>query len=412
MHHETKDRPRLDPAAFRGLPGQIVRLIEPGTEADPAAILLQLLTGIGCACGRNYFFSVGATRHCANLFSLIVGDSSRARKGSGGDEVTAIMNELYPDLPRESGLSSGEGLVSAVRDADENSEVPGVDDKRLLVTESEFGSLLRRIGRRENTLSPVLRAAWDGGNLRVLTKAEPLRATAPHIALTAHVVAEELRELLTSGDIFNGLGNRFIFCWSGREKLLPFGDDGSVDRVELLGLAREMKTNIATVCAGHQFKLSATARPVWEQIYLRNNSNVPPGIIGALTARGDPQTLRLAMVFALTDGDYEIQPAHVLAADAIVNYSVDTVRHVFGDRSGDPVADKILRALEDAPDGLTRSEISGLLGRNQPADKITAALTSLEAAGKIEVIHDPGSGRTATIFRARSGFARMLGGLN
>jgi hypothetical protein len=37
-------------------------------------------------------------------------------------------------------------------------------------------------GREGNTLSPVVRQAWDGHDLRVLTKTSPAVATAPHIA--------------------------------------------------------------------------------------------------------------------------------------------------------------------------------------------------------------------------------------
>jgi chromosome segregation and condensation protein ScpB len=44
------------------------------------------------------------------------------------------------------------------------------------------------------------------------------------------------------------------------------------------------------------------------------------------------------------------------------------------------VADEILESLRAvAPDGMTRTEISGLFGRNQPARRITAVLRDLEA---------------------------------
>ena len=79
-----------------------------------------------------------------------------------------------------SGLSSGEGLIWAVRDPIEKQqpikqhgrvidyqlvvEDPGITDKRLLVTEAEFASTLRVLDDG-NTLSALLRQAWDGQDL-------------------------------------------------------------------------------------------------------------------------------------------------------------------------------------------------------------------------------------------------------
>src|SRR5437660_378269 len=42
-------------AALTGLAGEIVRTIEPHTEADPVAILLQFLVAFGNVVGRNPF---------------------------------------------------------------------------------------------------------------------------------------------------------------------------------------------------------------------------------------------------------------------------------------------------------------------------------------------------------------------
>jgi hypothetical protein len=41
----------------------------------------------------------------------------------------------------------------------------GVEDKRLLVEEPELASVLRRMDREGNSMSAVIRQAWDSGNL-------------------------------------------------------------------------------------------------------------------------------------------------------------------------------------------------------------------------------------------------------
>ncbi len=77
--------PIAHPDAFYGITGRIARIIEPETEADPMAILIQLLIAEGCAIGHEPFFRVGATRHHLNLFACLVGRTSKGRKGSALD---------------------------------------------------------------------------------------------------------------------------------------------------------------------------------------------------------------------------------------------------------------------------------------------------------------------------------------
>src|SRR5688572_22566694 len=108
---------------------------------------------------------------------------------------------------------------------------PGVADKRLLVIESEFSSPLRMLTRDGNILSPVGREAWDSGDLRILTKNEPARATGAHISIVGHISADELRKELTTNDKANGFGNRFIWACVKRSQCLPEG--GQVDSTQL-----------------------------------------------------------------------------------------------------------------------------------------------------------------------------------
>ena len=55
-----------DPAAYHGLAGAIVERLAPNTEADPVAILTQLLVACGAMLGHSSFFQVDATRHHPN----------------------------------------------------------------------------------------------------------------------------------------------------------------------------------------------------------------------------------------------------------------------------------------------------------------------------------------------------------
>ena len=75
------------------------------------------------------------------------------------------------------GLSSGEGLIAQVRDPldEQDSEAP--TDKRRLVLEQEFAQVLKVLAREANTLSAIVRQAWDGEPLQTIVRNNPLRAT-------------------------------------------------------------------------------------------------------------------------------------------------------------------------------------------------------------------------------------------
>ena len=84
-----REFPVLAEEAFIGLPGEMVRLIEPHTESDPNGLLLSVLAFFGNCVGRGPHYRVESTDHGLNLFVLKVGDSAKARKGTGEDRVSA-----------------------------------------------------------------------------------------------------------------------------------------------------------------------------------------------------------------------------------------------------------------------------------------------------------------------------------
>ena len=69
----------LGDAAYHGVLGDIVRVIGPETEADPAALLVQMLVMFGNVNGRTAHFRVGADVHYLNLFAGIVGETAKGR---------------------------------------------------------------------------------------------------------------------------------------------------------------------------------------------------------------------------------------------------------------------------------------------------------------------------------------------
>jgi hypothetical protein len=106
--------------AFHGLAGDIVRAIEPNSEADPAALLTQFLAAFGNVVGPGPHFMAEADKHAMKLFVALVGVTSKGRKGSSWGHVKRLFQRVEHEWVSDrvqSGLSSGEGLIWCVRDA-------------------------------------------------------------------------------------------------------------------------------------------------------------------------------------------------------------------------------------------------------------------------------------------------------
>src|SRR5215208_5903985 len=317
--------PTMEEEAYRGIFGRIVELAEEHTEGDPVALLASAFTAFGSAVGRGPYMQIGATRHHPNLFCGIVGDTAKGRKGSTWDPVEDIMHasdRRWTENRIQSGLSSGEGLISEVRDPiatpDKDGKMrtvdAGVSDKRLLVQEGELSQALKVMKREGNTLSPVLRNAWDGKTLKTMVKHSPLRATNPHVCILGHITTSELVKHLTENEMANGLANRIVWMLVKRSKRLPFG--GEWYTANLQPISREIVGALEFATGEHRMDWADDARPLWEEAYDALTED-RPGMFGAVTARAEAQTLRLAMLYALADCSYEIRRTHVESALAV-----------------------------------------------------------------------------------------------
>jgi hypothetical protein len=363
-------------AAFIGPAGEFVKIVEPHTEADPAGLLLQALTGLGCMMGRNAYFRAEADRHYPNLFVALVGNTSHGRKGTSFGRVAASIESVDENFTKSNikgGLSSGEGLIWHVRDPQDDD--PGVTDKRLLVYEPEFSSPLRVMGRDGNTLSAQMRQAWDSGTLRILTKNSPVQSTNSHISLVSHITSPELLRYLNSTEMANGFGNRFLWACVRRSQLLPEG--GSLQPDALNGMIEQVRAAVTFAKTTQEIKRDPEAREMWLSVYQALTAD-RPGLLGSILARSEAQTMRLALVYALLDCSPLIRRRHLEAALAVMDYVTASAKWIFGDLYGEPDADKILEALRESPDGLTRTEINALFARHKSQVQIEVALKTLE----------------------------------
>ena len=161
--------------------------------------------------------------------------------------------------------------------------------------------------------------------------------------MIGHITATELRHCSTTLSIANGFLNRFLFVACRRTQLLPDGADqnplaktGLKDRLaQALDHAR---------CAG-ELRFDPDAKKHWRTTYKEMSKRPMEGVTGALTARAEAHSIRLALIYALLDGASSIKVEHLQAALALWDYAARSAEWALGDATGVPLAEQIYRTL-------------------------------------------------------------------
>jgi hypothetical protein len=371
----SKPKPLRD-EAYHGIVGELVRQLEPLTEAHPAAMLVCALTCFGNLIGRRSHFYVSADKHHANLFALVVGRSSKGRKGMAFNIVKHFFTTIDPEWKRNigGGLSSGEGLIADLQDPeppeDEDAELPHIDKRRLLV-ETEFATVLERMKIQGNTVDSIIRQGWDGEDLRTRTKNTPLLATEPHISIIGNITFRELNARLSNVSIANGFANRFLFVYTERANSLPQPCRIETSSPEWQPFVRSLRQAV-TFATNHAPAgdlgdlLDPEASTFWDALYDAleyegDEEDPAAATVAEATNRGTANIMRLALIYALLDSSPVVKLEHLAAAEAVWEYCYASAAYVFRGSAGDPLADRIYAAIRERhPERVSRTTISRL----------------------------------------------------
>jgi hypothetical protein len=275
---------------------------------------------------------------------------------------------------------------------------PGITDKRLYIIETEFSAALAVMRREGNILSRIIRDAWDRGDLATLTKNSPAKATGAHLSIVGHITADELLRDLDRTSMANGYANRFLFVCVRRSNVLPFG--GAIEAETICDLGKRLGVGIEAARHIGRVQMTSEAREAWKKAYPALSAG-EPGLLGAIVGRAEAQVIRLGLIYAILEQRAEIELRHLEAALAIWEYCEASARHIFGDALGDPIADEIMQVMRQAGDeGLTRTQIRDLFGRNRNADRIQFALSTIARAGKARMVPKSTGGKPAEVWIA------------
>ena len=162
-----------------------------------------------------------------------------------------------------------------------------------------------------NTLSAILRNAFDGKDLRILAKNDPLVASNPHLSLECHITIHELRKQLLETKVHSGFSNQFQWIFSRRSKLLPEG--GTMPNLDPIPV--KLQAAIAQARTGGTIRRDDPAREEWSRIYYDLNSRRYSGALVAVLSRSETQTLRLSLIYALLDS-FSPDPGRAPSSDS------------------------------------------------------------------------------------------------
>jgi hypothetical protein len=323
--------------------------------------------------------------------------------------VLTHVDQQFLDRRVVGGFGSGEAVIDEVADPDPDTGEGGTDDKRLLVHEPEFARVLNVCRREGSILSTIIRDAWDGSRLQVRSRARKAIATGHHIAILGHITRGELARLLSDSEVSGGFANRILWVHAQRSQRLPFPTDPDLAALTTIGatIANRVKRARRIGRVG----LHDDARARWAELYDLMADDSPPGLLGMVVARPEPQVQRMALLFALLDGQPAIGADHFDAAWAIWQYCRTSAQAIWANTLNDKIASQLLDALAEVhPGGLTLTEQQAATGRNFTAKELEAAREVLHKNGLAETGRriNPGTGRSRTVSVATEAGCKLL----
>lgn len=387
--------PKLAKEAYHGILLDVVKTACKTSEASPVAVAANFIASFSAMVGRVAFQHIGDGTCHARPFLLLVGRTGKARKGTSEFTVRKIFDAVelmtvndYPKMKRhEGGLSTGEGLGWAIRDKIDEDDEGGTEDKRMMVIEAEFAGAMAAAAREKNTLSATVRTCWDGKDIAPLVKNATWCASKPHVCIIGHITAPELIDKMTDVDAQSGFMNRFVILHIVRPKLVALPKPTPTAEIDRLAglVADAVRFAIGddyTASNSREIRMSHDAITLWCLEYPELTAE-QPGIAGALLVRVEIYCRMFAMIFALLDKSNVIEPQHIRAALAWINYWKGSVSYIFQTLSAkaeaerlDSTSNDVLEFIQSNP-RCTRTAITTGFKNKLNGAQITAALNHL-----------------------------------
>jgi len=183
------------------------------TEAPPEFILTSLLPSLGAAIGLNRWIQWGGKKIYPNVWSMIIGPSTRVRKSTALDIALSANEALDFKFPGRSFLLPADGSMAAFLDA-------LGEEKHGVLKHSEIATLFENMDKGYNSnMKSLFTGFFDVPSAyKVRLKKDGVKViNDPIFSIATATTLAWLHKNITSEDMFSGFIARFLMCYQDKK---------------------------------------------------------------------------------------------------------------------------------------------------------------------------------------------------
>lgn len=304
--------------AFLGPFGEYVELMRPTTESPDAFLLASLLTTMGAVMGRRVQVRYPRNLY-PNLYTALVGITGRSRKDHAADLAVEVTNlqacppteMIAPPFAVLYDVSSAEGLVKWLKTS-----------PNTLLRLTELTHLLDNAARKStSTILDKLIELWGTPAwTENQNKLSPVRADKPYLSILAATQPSRLETKMTDIEVHSGFANRWLYVF-GRGKE-PMPEPPAYDPRDAWALYVRLHKAIQAHPEGAVLDLTPRAKDLWNDWYVATMRSMDDDEAeAAIRIRHHPIARKLALVYAVGDGEYDVDRPHLEAAIGLLDWS-------------------------------------------------------------------------------------------
>jgi hypothetical protein len=364
--------PDVPKVAWYGASNLYLKAFERTTNASNNYHLAAFFTMAGVLLGKSVLISEGADDTYPNLFTVIVGESGRARKDTAVNRSIKLMRAVDASIVLLPTINSVEGFIDELQVEQKQLEAKGLKPPlRIMVRFRELKKLIAKAGQSSNSgIMSFLCELYDNPpELKTPVRSKPARVDEPVGSIMAATCPEWLKDM-EIGDLESGLGSRTIFVPGDPKPRLRRREAPDREFIEPLKILLGQRLAVYHREGPARFEFTREARKKfddWADATDAKRSGNP--LIDSLTARDEETCRKVALIHAALDNcdRWEINEDQVEAAIAFTDFLYESRFPIFSEHGLSPMAEidsRIVKRIKQSmPFGIIWGELRRALGR-------------------------------------------------
>ena len=354
----------------RGMVGEYVHRVGRFTDANTTFHEFAFYTVVGSFFGRKLSFQTGVRPTFANLYTLIIGPSSVARKSTVLDlavllakrlEMHVIPASITPEQLHNHLASQPVGLYAAFE----------VARFFALARKSYGGDIVEFMLELYDSPDTMVRETVRAGRIEV---------NSPHFSFLGAGVPAQVRASMGAVDVTGGLAPRFVWVMHQESPLQDFIRNADLPALD--ALAKKL-AQLRVSWPGDPMPLTATAEhemSMWQH-WLTQFLTETLGEMGAsFAARYAVTTLKIGAIHAALAGSLVMEARHVRDAAFAMFKTLRTVKNLGAMLRTDAKTSVLMLRV------MTHIRTAGVLTRWALIDKMVPAVTATSLNGIIQTL--------------------------